>query len=82
MTNNISQEVDRSGLGHVAIRRRRVNFKTRHRPLSSSMSTVKPSKRSFISSTACPEQSSIRMVSFIPLMYGGLPSGGTHMLSD
>ncbi|GFU85077.1 hypothetical protein TNCV_1553401 [Trichonephila clavipes] len=77
MTTNTSQDVGRSGLDYIAIWTRRENFKTRRMPLSSSMSTTKPSKSSFISPTTCPKQNSTRMVSFIPLMYGGLPPIGT-----
>ncbi|GFT73542.1 hypothetical protein TNCV_4021451 [Trichonephila clavipes] len=55
MATNTSQDVDRSGLGHIAIRTRRVNFKTRHMPLSSSMSTANPIKNRFILHTACPK---------------------------
>ncbi|GFV76136.1 histone-lysine N-methyltransferase SETMAR [Trichonephila clavipes] len=42
MATNTSQDVGSSGLGHIEIRTRRVNFKTRHMPLSSSISTAKP----------------------------------------
>ncbi|GFX95616.1 hypothetical protein TNCV_4826301 [Trichonephila clavipes] len=42
MATNISKDVGRSGLSHIAIRTRRINFKTRHMPLNSSMSTAKP----------------------------------------
>ncbi|GFS60759.1 hypothetical protein TNCV_2001621 [Trichonephila clavipes] len=45
MATNVSQDVGRSGMGHIAIRKRRVNFKTCHMPLSSSMSTAKPLSR-------------------------------------
>ncbi|GFX19062.1 hypothetical protein TNCV_323661 [Trichonephila clavipes] len=70
MATNTSKDVGRSRLGHIAIRTRRVNFKTRHMPLTSSMFTGKPSKSHFISPTACPKQSSARTISIIPLMYG------------
>ncbi|GFV75245.1 hypothetical protein TNCV_295601 [Trichonephila clavipes] len=70
MATNASQDVGRSSLGHIAFWTRRVNFKTYHMPLSSSMSTAKPSKSSFTSLTACSKQSSTRMVFFIQLMYG------------
>ncbi|GFW55309.1 hypothetical protein TNCV_116951 [Trichonephila clavipes] len=39
-----SQDVGRSGLGHIAIRTKRINFKSHHISLSPSMSTAKPSK--------------------------------------
>ncbi|GFT86817.1 hypothetical protein TNCV_4163901 [Trichonephila clavipes] len=42
------------------------------RMVNSRVSTVKPNKCNFISPTACPKQSSTRMASFIPLIYGGL----------
>ncbi|GFV05178.1 hypothetical protein TNCV_223911 [Trichonephila clavipes] len=70
MATNTSQDVSRSGLGHIAIRTRRVNFQTRLMLLSLSVTIAKPSKSSFISHFACPKQSSTRTVSFIPLMYG------------
>ncbi|GFW57525.1 hypothetical protein TNCV_544341 [Trichonephila clavipes] len=66
MATNTSQDVGRSGLGHIAIWTRRVNFKIHYMPMSSRMSTAKPSKSSFISPTACPQQSITRTVSFIP----------------
>ncbi|GFY17067.1 hypothetical protein TNCV_1088431 [Trichonephila clavipes] len=58
MAADTSQDVGRNGLGHIAIQTSRVNFKTRHMPLSSSVSTAKSTKSSFISATACPKQSS------------------------
>ncbi|GFW25277.1 hypothetical protein TNCV_5088431 [Trichonephila clavipes] len=70
MATNTSEDVGRIGLGHIAIRKGRVNFKSRHMPLSSSMSTAKPSKSAFISPTACSKQSNTRMVSFIPSCMG------------
>ncbi|GFW85557.1 hypothetical protein TNCV_852091 [Trichonephila clavipes] len=79
MGTNTSQDVGRSGLGHNAIRTRKVNFKTYHVPLSSSMFTAKPSKSSFNSPAARPKQRSTRTVSIIPLMYRGLPPRGTDM---
>ncbi|GFV32732.1 hypothetical protein TNCV_3890901 [Trichonephila clavipes] len=57
MATNTSQDVGRSGLSHIVIQTKRVNFKTRHMPLSSSMSTEKLSKSSFMWPTACPKQS-------------------------
>ncbi|GFX52795.1 hypothetical protein TNCV_3719851 [Trichonephila clavipes] len=82
MAANTSQEVGRSGLSYLAIWTRRVNLKTHHIHMSMSMSTAKPRKNSFVSPTACPKQSSIRAVSFIPLMYRGLPPRGTDTLFD
>ncbi|GFV61927.1 hypothetical protein TNCV_4107311 [Trichonephila clavipes] len=70
MATNTSQDRSRSVLGHIAIRTRRVNSKTCYIPLSSSMSTQKPSKSSFVSPTVCPKQSSNRTVFFRPLMSG------------
>ncbi|GFV88824.1 hypothetical protein TNCV_4608691 [Trichonephila clavipes] len=49
MATNASQDVGRSGLGHIAIRTRRVNIKTHHMPLSSSMSTAKSMARVVLS---------------------------------
>ncbi|GFX85290.1 hypothetical protein TNCV_2675651 [Trichonephila clavipes] len=73
MATNRSQEVDRSDLDHITIRTRRVNFKTQDMPLSSSMSPANLSKSSFISPTAHPKQSSTMTISFVPLIYEGLP---------
>ncbi|GFT97746.1 hypothetical protein TNCV_4229301 [Trichonephila clavipes] len=46
----------RRSLGHIAIRTRRINFKTQLRPLCSSVSTAKPRKSSFISPADCPSK--------------------------
>ncbi|GFX43810.1 hypothetical protein TNCV_4110891 [Trichonephila clavipes] len=82
IASNTSQYVSRSGLGHIAIRTRMVNFKTHPMPLSSSMSTAKPSKNCYISPNAFPNQNSTRMVFFIPIMYGRLSPRGSDMLSN
>ncbi|GFV23061.1 hypothetical protein TNCV_5101571 [Trichonephila clavipes] len=80
MATHTSYDVGSSDLGHIANWTGRVNFKTLHMPLSSSMSTAKPSKSNFISPTACAKQSSTR--TSIPLMYGGLLPRGTDILFD
>ncbi|GFT16467.1 hypothetical protein TNCV_281091 [Trichonephila clavipes] len=43
MATNTSQDVGRSGSGHIANRTRRVIFKTHHMPLSSIMCPLKES---------------------------------------
>ncbi|GFW94450.1 hypothetical protein TNCV_2701711 [Trichonephila clavipes] len=82
MATNTGHDVGRSVLGPIAIWTGSVNFKTRHIPYSSSMTTPKSSKSNFISPTTCPKQSRTSTVSFIPLMYGGLLSRGTDILFD
>ncbi|GFT04320.1 DUF4817 domain-containing protein [Trichonephila clavipes] len=67
MTTNTSQDVGRSGLRHCNSNKKS-EFITLHRPLSSSMTTVKPSKNRFMSPTVCPEQSNTRTVSFMSYM--------------
>ncbi|GFX06563.1 uncharacterized protein TNCV_3017971 [Trichonephila clavipes] len=49
MATNTSQDVGRSGLGYIAFRTGRVNLKTRHMLLRSSMSTPNPQARIFSS---------------------------------
>ncbi|GFY17550.1 hypothetical protein TNCV_3519051 [Trichonephila clavipes] len=82
MAIDTSEDMGRSGLDHIAIWSRTTNFKTRHMPLSSSMSTAKSSKSSYISPTACLKQSHTRMVSFRPLMYGSMLPRGANILFD
>ncbi|GFV66517.1 hypothetical protein TNCV_2271801 [Trichonephila clavipes] len=67
---NRSQDVGKNSLDHIAKRTKWVNFKNRHMPLSWSMSPGKPNKNRFIASTDYSNQSSTRMVSFKPLVYG------------
>ncbi|GFU28075.1 transposase [Trichonephila clavipes] len=47
--NQYNRDVGRSDFGDIAIRTRKINFKTGHMPLSSRMLTVKPSKNSLLS---------------------------------
>ncbi|GFU44829.1 hypothetical protein TNCV_2500211 [Trichonephila clavipes] len=70
MATNKSQDVGRSRMRHIAIRTKRVNFKSHHMPLNSNASNSKSSKHNFISPAACPKQISRRTVSFIPSLYG------------
>ncbi|GFV55217.1 transposable element Tc1 transposase [Trichonephila clavipes] len=79
MAKNTSHDVGRSGLGHIPIWSGRLNFKTRH---SSSVSSAKTSKISFISPIACLKQSSTKMVTIISLMHGDLLSRGTDSLFE
>ncbi|GFU47723.1 putative transposable element [Trichonephila clavipes] len=60
MATHTSRDEGKSNLGRNEIRTRRVYFKLSHMQLSSSRSTAKPSKSTFISVTACPKQTAPR----------------------